>query len=607
MTQKPIRGMSHFQAGQIHQALEELKGLMDLTPTELALLGRCELRSHLLEDAELHLLRAQLLGVPEAGLDYAALLSITGRPVQALHHLGQCLNNMSGIMIYRAWHHQAQVNLQLGHTETAFEQAERASHSLLSINAEEEAGEALVTTAMAHALVGQADRAEKMFRIALTVLEPMPDPVWRFTALLGLAELKASRGQGAEYQEFMEQALRLAETAPSQASMGRWHCVAHKWSELGDHFLTVTLPECTKLAAFCGEYLLQDQSTRLNAKQAALDGHHAEALLILGRLNDRLSGESLLLIGEVAWRRGDYAGAKTALVAAFDWFSRARWTLHEFQTHALLADVCEALGDTEGVRTHVQHTVAALLTTPYVHAAGKSIPDRWQQWRDDDHFQPWIEAWNLRSKPTLIRSRLQITTLGLQEVRRGPNQPSLPLNIPLLVVLALHPNRTRRELELALYPDRKPGAATSAVKHGLQEIRSQLGVDVLVTEGAYHSKRYRLSETLQVQMDIGTLRQALKQRNISGALEIYRGEFLPNHHEGEWVEVMREELSSTLRASLVNRLIHYKSLGQWERVKSIAIKYLRVSPGDREVADLALEASKYLGDPLILAKQFLSL
>jgi len=78
-----IRGEAEFQLGQFTALLTLLEGRMDLNAEELCLVGRAELRFARYDAAELHLLRAALLGAQHASVEYAEVLFETGRTDEA--------------------------------------------------------------------------------------------------------------------------------------------------------------------------------------------------------------------------------------------------------------------------------------------------------------------------------------------------------------------------------------------------------------------------------------------------------------------------------------------------------------------------------------------
>jgi len=175
---------------------------------------------------------------------------------------------------------------------------------------------------------------------------------------------------------------------------------------------------------------------------------------------------------------------------------------------------------------------------------------------------------------------LRVLTLGEQHVMRRSQTLPLRTAVPLLAYLHLHPGSTRRDIQLALFPDRPPGAALSAVKLAIHALRRELGPDAVETSGPYRDKRYRLGPDPQLQFDTAALDQALQMQDVSRALHVYAGPFLPFHSEGEWVEAQRAEQLANLKLLVRNRIDFCLRLDDWGNARLICQEFMTRDPDD---------------------------
>jgi len=195
------------------------------------------------------------------------------------------------------------------------------------------------------------------------------------------------------------------------------------------------------------------------------------------------------------------------------------------------------------------------------------------------------------------RVRLQVHTLGRVSILRGGDPVTFQLKgtVPLLVYLALTPNRTRLEIQQDLYPDKDPDAASSYVRKGIQELRELLGHGAVLTEGPRNHSRYRLGPGLQLDLDLTRFLDAIGRAETARALALYRGEFLPGSDESEWVLQKRDEARLALTFELQNQMVAFQENHEWRRVILLANQYLRVDPYEVSVHALRVEAARRVG------------
>ncbi len=193
--------------------------------------------------------------------------------------------------------------------------------------------------------------------------------------------------------------------------------------------------------------------------------------------------------------------------------------------------------------------------------------------------------------------RLQVHTLGRVSILKGGDPVTFQLKgtVPLLVYLALTPNRTRQEIQNDLYPDKEPDAASSYVRKSIQELREMLGHAAVLTEGPRNHSRYRLGPSLQIDLDLSRFEDAVGRYEMARALALYRGEFLPGSDESEWVLQKREAARLSLTFELHNQMAGFRERKEWRRVILLANQYLRVDPYETEVHEMRVEAARRVG------------
>lgn len=193
--------------------------------------------------------------------------------------------------------------------------------------------------------------------------------------------------------------------------------------------------------------------------------------------------------------------------------------------------------------------------------------------------------------------RLQVHTLGRVSILKGGDLVTFQLKgtVPLLVYLALTPNRTRQEIQNDLYPDKEPDAASSYVRKSIQELREMLGHAAVLTEGPRNHSRYRLGPSLQIDLDLSRFEDAVGRYEMARALALYRGEFLPGSDESEWVLQKREAARLGLTFELHNQMAGFRERKEWRRVILLANQYLRVDPYETEVHEMRVEAARRVG------------
>jgi DNA-binding SARP family transcriptional activator len=192
--------------------------------------------------------------------------------------------------------------------------------------------------------------------------------------------------------------------------------------------------------------------------------------------------------------------------------------------------------------------------------------------------------------------QLQVHTLGQVSILNNGDPVVFQLKgtVPLLVYLALTPNRTIHEILADLHPEKEPTAGSTYVRRCISELRELLGHHAVLTEGPHRQSRYRLG-AIQLDLDLTRCLDAVQQGKLPRALALYRGDFLPGSDESEWVLQKREAARLSLTFELHNQIALHRERQEWRRVILLTNQYLRVDPHDMEVHEMRVDAARRVG------------
>ncbi|WP_189092440.1 AfsR/SARP family transcriptional regulator [Deinococcus ruber] len=189
---------------------------------------------------------------------------------------------------------------------------------------------------------------------------------------------------------------------------------------------------------------------------------------------------------------------------------------------------------------------------------------------------------------------LELLVLGQQMALKDgvPLSFSLKNTVGVMLYLALYPGRTRREIQLDLFPDKDDKEAGNYVRKCIAEIGKVVG-PVVVQEGPHNAPTYQYSPKVSVSSDYQLLRTRLAQDNLPGAVAAYRGELLPGLDDSEWVVNLREEMLGSVRATLNGLIQEAQERGDHARVVLLCTQGLKFDPDDFELAEIRLESARF--------------
>lgn len=615
-----MQRLHQFEQGQYQDLITDLQAQTYLTVIERRLLGVSALRLGQFQLAEPHLLRAYLGGDPEATVEYGNLLRVTGRWPDAQAHFADHAAQMQGELRCRLDRWWGVTAFQAGDTETGLRRVEQAMHGYLALG--DEIGAARVTVSLARMLVttGQVTRATRLYRDALRQLPAAPNPLPRLTALQGWLDLLVAAGEGPDIEEALQEAQALLPTTSSQraqahllTSMAMLHARRGQWRQYGARLMAIQeLTEALEdvevarwLAPRLAEY---------HARQGRYAQGHAALYLWATPPGTPLPPAVLQARGVLAWREGQLAQADRDLRDAairlteegqYVWAARAK--LHHAHTLYLMgaatfpARLREAAEDFARLQLLPAFTADLEDVAESLHA-GALDPALRSVLAGLLTGQPSLRGIPLRGLDGNL-TRLDVLTLGGEQVTlEGEVVPLSAGAVAVLGSLVLQPGQTRQHLQAALYPDKFPNAAASAIKSHLAELRRHIPGEVVLTDGPYHARTYHLSGGFGVRLDLLEYRSALAQHNLVRALSLYRGPAFPGMTQSDWAEGLQLEARtglSLLAQQWARAALH---AGEPQQALAICDQVLMVEPELVELHELRLQAARQLGDVRLIAQ-----
>ncbi|MEF2277242.1 SARP family transcriptional regulator [Deinococcus sp. YIM 134068] len=608
-----------YEAGQF-EAVVTLLGGRARTARDYTLLGLSLLNTGRLEEAELALTRASLLGDPEGQVELGNVLRLLGRFEEAVAHLGTVTPDLSGELHLRALRWWGVAEFQAGQTAEGLRRVERAWHGYVALGDEEFTARVTVSLAQMYTLLGNPRRAKLLLSEAVAVLPALPDPAPRLSALRNLLELQIAYGEFAEARETLGQAKQTLREADSPRLRALLLTSEAELLRLtGDYAAYVrVLEELRPLADDLQDHNLRVWVISRHAEHLSLVGQHGRAvdtLLSFGSVPADWPAELWATSGVLARRRGDAAGAAAELERAAGMFRDAGCLpeLVRVQLHHAAA----------ALHLRQEGTVTAALKEALTHMLrlrqlGEFRPDL-EELSELLHYAvlepeiaPYMEPLldrlaHLAGAPTLPEDgaiAVQVQTLGRETVHKDGEEVRFTYGgtVAVLVSIALRPGRTRAEMQLDLFPEKDAKSGAAYMRQCLKELRDRLGPQIIRFEGPHQAPRYALGREVHVDLDLHHLKEALVRGEMARALALYRGPFLPDLEDSEWAQGVRDEALLALTLELRRQIANAGAEGDHRRVVLLANQYLRVDPHEPEVLELRLRAAETFAPPHELAR-----
>ena len=566
-------------------------------------------------NSEGHLQTALYLGDPEALVEYGNWLRAVGRLEDAAEHLTEVLPKVAGELSHRATRWLGVTFAQLGKTKDAIKMLEQARRGYQISN--DGLNEAKISQNLAAIYndLGDLKRAKLLLENAIPKFRSFSSKNLLLLSLRNLISLYITIGDTVEAEKLVSELESVLGDQESPLKVLLWISKALLYendiSRRSDYLLLLDkIIEITTIYEdnenlIWGivkkvEYLLQSDNTSEAMRlvyQSPQDenGQFPTSIRIVRAMINRRMGnlheaiEELRSVGldlEAAGNVAELARVRLQLAYA----------LHLDAQADASADVLRAA--LQGLlRTNIHPSMRPELEelSELLHFAAL-----------EPSLAPYLEPvmdslagvlGGARSGAEGEQVRLQVHTLGRVSILKGGDPVTFQLKgtVPLLVYLALTPNRTRQEIQNDLYPDKEPDAASSYVRKSIQELREMLGHAAVLTEGPRNHSRYRLGPGLQIDLDLSRFEDAVGRYEMARALALYRGEFLPGSDESEWVLQKREAARLGLTFELHNQMAGFRERKEWRRVILLANQYLRVDPYETEVHEMRVEAARRVG------------
>ena len=608
-----------FEAGQFAEIVTLLEGHAR-TAREHTLLGLSLLYTGRLEEAELALTKASLLGDPEGQVELGNALRLLGRFDEAAAHLQAIAPDLTGELQLRCLRWWGVSEFQAGQTQTGLQRVERAWHGYVALGNEEWTARVTVSLAQMYNLLGNHRRAKLLLSEAVRVLPSLPDPAPRLAALKNLLELQIAQGEFAEARETLAD----AKFTLSQADAPRLRAMlmtseAELLRLSGDYSGYLSLLEDLRLRAEG----LQDHNLRVwsisrLAEHQSLIGQHSQALYtLLGfeRPPAEWPAELWATSGVLARRRGDLLGAAVDLGKAAQMFRDAGSIPELVRAQLHLAAAALPLKEEATVVKALKEALTNMLRLrqltefkPDLEELNELLHYAVLEPEIAPYMEPLLDNLsNLAGAPRLPEDgviSVQVTTLGRAAVRKDGEEVKFTYagTIPLLTYIALKPGRTRAEMQLELFPEKDAKSGAAYMRQCLKELRDRLGQQIVRFEGPHQAPWYALGRDVHVDLDVQHFREALERGETARALALYRGPFLPELEDSEWAQQVRDETLLALTFELRDQMARYQAEGDFRRVVLLANQYLRVDPHDHEVLEARLKAAEVFAPPHELAK-----
>lgn len=604
-----------YDSGRYDDAVTTISSLASIDARGAAVLGISLLRLGDVAGAESQLETAMYLGDLEASVEYGNWLRAVGRLEDATTHLTEVLPRLTGELIHRATRWLGVAMAQLGKTKDALRLLESAKRGYGSTGDFLSEAKVKQNLFVIYNDLGESKKAKSLLETSLPHFRNFNSKNLTVHCLYNLININISTGHTDDIEDLMEELAGLIGKEVSQIHIVLWMSKIslheqkpmsrNQYVELLDKIIETSEKFKSNEHLVWGivkkvEYLLQSDNTSDAMRlvyQSPQDenGQFPTSIRIVRAMINRRMGNLHEAIEELRSVSLDLEAAGNVAELA-----RVRLQL----AYALHLD-----GQAEASADVLRAALQGLLRTnihPSMRPELEELSELLHFAALEPSLAPYLEPvmdslagvlGGTDSGNESERVRLQVHTLGRVSILKGGDPVTFQLkgSVPLLVYLALTPNRTIQEILLDLYPDKEPGTGSAYVRKSIQELRELLGHGAVLTEGPRNQSRYRLGPSLQLDLDLTRYLDAINRAETARALALYRGEFLPGSDESEWVLQKRDEARLALTFELHNQMVAFREAHEWRRVILLANQYLRVEPHESSVHLLRVEAARRVG------------
>ena len=610
-----------FHEGNYTRVLTELRkysASRDLTTAELAMQGMALMRAGDLLTAQPVLEAAATRGSQEAAVEYANLLRATGQQERALQQLGALLPALDGELKFRALRWLGACEEMLG-IEGSWKRIEEARMGYLGLGDAEMVARLNQSLSVIYNMRGRHTEALHLLQGSMPTLASQTNKGPYLSALTTLADLQMESRLYQEAQATIHRALTLARAAKAHYNERRLMylnaLVALLRGEIGQFVGLVR--QAIQQAEEAHDVQVLELGVALLADHHSRMGDHAEAVKVMAQLYRQQQAQTPSLAIQVveamlARRRGDLQGAYQALM--------------------LLKRQAEQQNrPDQAVRAALQ-AIYALYKMRHLDRVTAELPEVLQNMmRLGAHGGPYalrpdmpeLTELFLHAQNDPVSAPLLVTVLdqasGLLGAQADLFMPSTTLEllslgqyvllmdgvpssyagrqarfaVAVLTYIALHPGCSNRELQTDLFPNHHPRTSARYIREAVEAI-DLLG-PILDKGGTYHRPTYKVSDKVIVSLDLQLLFKRAADGDALGALDVYRGEFMPELDDSEWVQNIRQRLTSSIKLALEPLLGAAELNRQYGQVVRLCTLALRALPFDLDLVERRMAAAELSG------------
>lgn len=609
-----------FDEGRYGEVIETLAARGKLTPREQAVLGMSFLRVGKVKDAHAPLAAAAEQGDLEGAVELGNWMRVAGHLAEAATLLSSLLPHLDGELHARAERWLGAVEYLAGDRARGLQRLRAALQAYRRLGDEQGAARVAQNLAALLSEIGDVHEAAVLLESALPALRASPKINPLLIALQTLADLHIQNKDYADAHDALGEAEGLLRQHP-QPHMAAYVLTSRANLSMlaGDYAAYLdALGTLEGLAEELDDLELRLWTTVRRAEHFSRVGQHGEALAILARFTtpsaEQPPIEVTALRGVLARRRGDLRSATGLLRSAANAYETqgqkpayARTLLQLAYTHYLARELQEAsavlrraLEGLMGLSTHTEFLPELEELAELLHFAAlePDLAPILAPVLDRVAGLAGAAALDANSPRTLIELRTFGTARAMKDgVPLGFNMEG---SAAILAYLALNPGRTRRDIELDLFPDRDP--EKGYVKACLRELRDMLGPEVLVSEGPYRAPQYRIGRGVTVNLDYNTFMAAVNAGDLPRAFSVYKGDFLAKLTESEWASVKRESARLALLEETRHQVGSAKAGRDFARVLLLTSAYLKVDAYERDLHDERVAAARIVAPAAEIAQ-----
>ncbi len=579
--------------------------------------------------------------------DYTHALADAEKALQVLAHLPE-----EKQLFATALHAKGTVLHYLGKINEALTWLLQARDIFFDLGDEESAAKVAMEIAMVQRYLGNLEQAEKIYKDTLLFYQSNGNIIWQANLLNNLGVLHSLSG-------LYETALEELEKAIQYARLGGYNRLeAYALTSLGDLFKDVgalleaeqAYQKATQLTQqiedqFLRFYLILAKSdlklTREQIQEAEQELIKAwQAAVDAGSLYE----EALCkwISGKIAIFKEEWDTARRNLEEAESYFSLERHHVEAIRCRMLLLAVFVRLRNEPELKKRIEDLLPVVRDVKFHHLIGSSGEPFGRIVQDEINLPedirilsaPFLKVIrqhgrHLPNARKQLRQRsqevpisppeLSILTLGRIQISLGDHiitgmEWRSQTARDLMLLLMLHPEGlTKEQVGLIFWPDISPEELKIRFKNTIYRLRHAAGKDVVVFEDdVYYFNRamdYEADfETFNREIQLAGLARKPEQeiQHYQRALELYKGDFLPEIHE-EWVLGERERFYQKYISALKRLAELYLEISQPVEALVYANKYLQHDPVNESVHQLIMRCYASMGNVNLVIKQYQTL